>query len=225
MNNILNRYFLTFLHPFAQQEEFYKKRLLFKEEQRLKSFELVKQNEDQSVSETSGLGLIETLSVSWIFHLIQTFYALLALLLGLQSAQLFMGNEEFSFISLRQNETAIFFLLLKVTLFPLIFWFYVKFWVNIIKLCSHIFEIDEDIEEISQQIVNGAFTTHAFLTIPLFGGIVQHFARLLYLFAGLRRNLRLNVWQSLFILMVPVIAGLLLALLFGLSIMVLITGL
>lgn len=77
-----------------------------------------------------------------------------------------------------------------------------------VKVFTNVFEKYEDEEEIEErceEVVANSLTAHTFLVIPIVGDFLQKFSFLIYLYAGLRRNLGLNVFQSLLILMCPLI--------------------
>jgi hypothetical protein len=232
MNNILEQYFTAFLHP-LQLQRFYRE---VRQEKSTPSprrlFEIVTEvydedrEEDASEQEEErfGVNFLESLSISWMMYLFKAAYGVLSLYL---SYQLYLAYDvEASFLSqlkFNSQRVLLFIILLKVVLFPLSFWVYTKFWVNIIKLFAGLFEVKGDVEKISNQIVNNSMTTHTFLIVPLVGEILSHVAGIIYLFGGLRKNMELSITQALSVLIFPLFLIFLLflmtALLFGLTLM------
>ena len=150
------------------------------------------------------------MSVSWIFIIFHATYSLIGITIGLNSTH--CAQEELSYVMSSASagiaSYSIFSLLLNVVLFSLFFWVYGRFWINILKVFTNVFEKYEDEEEIEErceEVVANSLTAHTFLVIPIVGDFLQKFSFLIYLYAGLRRNLGLNVFQSLLILMCPLI--------------------
>ncbi|MCP4912196.1 MAG: hypothetical protein GY909_03675 [Oligoflexia bacterium] len=204
MTEVLNLYFNCALHPFAQQEYFRKRRLIGRYDNQLSLVDEENLEEVKKATKTEGLTIIEALSCSWLMYFFKAFYDLMALYLGWSAFQIFQGDnlDLFAYQEAGQK-IAIYSILLKVVLFPLFLWFYTKLWINIIKMSNHIFGDEVDIDHVAEQIVHSSLSTHIFLVIPFFGEVVQFFTSLFYIYAGLRRNLGLNKFQSLLVLLTP----------------------
>tara|TARA_R110002072_G_scaffold534_6_gene3922 strand:+ start:100213 stop:100911 length:699 start_codon:yes stop_codon:yes gene_type:complete len=210
MTEVLNLYFNCALHPFAQQEYFRKKRQVGAYENQLSLVD--DENDIKSLAQVKdeGLTTIEVLSCSWLMYFFKAFYDLMALFLGWSAYNFFQGeNYDLHIFQQTGQKLAIYSILLKVILFPILLWFYSKLWINIIKMSSYVFSdenvaaAEKDINIIATQIVHSSLSTHIFLVIPFFGEMVQFLASLVYIYAGLRRNLGLNKLQSFLVLLTP----------------------
>ena len=205
MSEVINQYFNSFFHPFQTQALLRERRELLKEQKSQQIFHLVDEKEERP-EEDLGLSFVEVLSVTWLFSLFRAFYAIVTIYLGYEA--FLWANGEDSYLLPMQISTSklnVFFLVLQIVFFPLALWIYSKFWVNIIKLFANLFGYENDVEEISNEIVNNSLTAHTFLIIPIFGEVIQHLGGLVYIFAGLRRNLQMSVLQSVVVLISPLI--------------------
>ncbi|TDJ04407.1 MAG: hypothetical protein E2O68_08265 [Deltaproteobacteria bacterium] len=191
MSEIFYSYFSYFLHPFKVNSYFRKKRQDF-----YGPF-LVDQNvpEERDFLE---LDFYQILIVSWPFFIIHSFYSIF-----------FINVANFVVMSFDVGEMInphimIYAALVQVTFFPLVFWAYAKLWVVIVEFFASLFSLDEKkIEEVSGQVVGVSLVSHVFLLVPIIGGVIRHFAFLVYLFAGLRKNLGLSVTKSFMVILSP----------------------
>lgn len=225
MNEILSNYLHSFLHPWQTQELLRRQREYHREVEGLGQLELVEEREKKKLKEDIGITFEQSLTVSWIFVIFNAFYSLIGMFMGLHLFESF--SLEDSFITYSESFlgfTSIFFLVLKVVFFPLVFWFYGKFWVNIIKVFANIFEKDGDIETVGEEIVSHAFTTHTFLVIPIIGLLLHRVANIVYLFGGLKRNLGFNTLQSILVIICPLVLLLFSFFLMAVSVAMMFTG-
>lgn len=225
MNEILNNYLHSFLHPWQTQDLLRRQREYHSEVEGLGQLELVEDREKKKLREDIGVTFEQSLCVSWILVIFNAFYSLIGMFMGLHLFQSFNVDE--SFINYSESMlgfTSIFFLILKVIFFPLVFWFYGKFWVNIIKVFANLFEKEADVEKIGQEIVSHAFTTHTFLVIPIIGLLLHRVANVVYLFGGLKRNLGFNTFQSILVILCPLILLLFSFFLMAVSVAMMLTG-
>lgn len=181
MNEAIERYMNCFLHPRSTQ---------------------ISLREENVVSiKSNRLSFEESMGISWIFAFMQAFYSVLIIYLGIEYFRVDSG------LSLLQDYQAttikVFFLILETILFPVGFWFYVKFWSSTIKIFVQIFDLEESVTERGENMVIHAMSSHAFLIFPFFGKFFAQFAQLVYLYHGLRLNLHLNVLQSMAVLVFP----------------------
>lgn len=226
MNDILNNYFSSFLHPWHTQELLRKLRLYETEVKEPAQLELVGSEELKPLEESVGVNFEQSLTISWLFVVMNGFYVLIGHFMGLVAFEGFSSEGIFldSFQSLL-SISAIGFLLLKTVFFPLFFWVYSKFWINIIKIFSTLFEKDEDVDRVSEEIVTNAFTTHTFLVIPIFGDLLHRIANLVYLFGGLRKNLGFNTLQAGLVIVCPLLLFLFAVFMMALSVGMMASGL
>ncbi|MCF8060444.1 MAG: hypothetical protein K9K67_14170 [Bacteriovoracaceae bacterium] len=205
MNEILNNYLHSFLHPWHTQELLRSKRNYNSEVESSSQLELVEKRESKHISDEVGVSFEQSLIVSWMFVIFNAIYSLIGIFMGVHLFESFSVSN--TFISYSQSLigfTSIFFLILKVVFFPLFFWFYGKFWVNLIKIFSGLFEKEGDAEVIGLEIVSQAFTSHTLLVIPIVGLLLHRVINLVYLFGGLRKNLDFSVMQATLVLLCPI---------------------
>ncbi|PIP89116.1 MAG: hypothetical protein COW01_16170 [Bdellovibrionales bacterium CG12_big_fil_rev_8_21_14_0_65_38_15] len=217
MMSLFHEYFLAFLHPFKNQEAL---RLirdramdvsgtrplrlagdLFEEDEIPTSGEL---------EQASSLDFVEVLGMSWFFAAIEGFYAILALHLGQVFFQSWSTPNDLALLlpietTMYTQRVLLTAALAKVVFFPLIFWFYAKFWKVLIKFFAGLFQVAGDLNKIVDQVVNQSMTAHFMLSVPIFGRMLRHLFGLLHLFAGLRNNLQMSVLQSVVIILSPAI--------------------
>jgi len=201
MSEIFYSYFSYFLHPFkvniyfrGRRKDFYGRGVPF----------LV----DESVpmeQDRLELDFPEILSISWLLFTIHTFYSLFFIYVA---NFLFTSFDIGNFLNARMM---IYVALIQAIFFPLVFWAYAKVWILIVAFFGSLFlDEDKDIQDISKQVIGVSLSSHIYLLIPVIGGVVRHFAFLIYLFAGLRKNLGLSVTKSFMVILSPLfILGLL----------------
>jgi hypothetical protein len=146
----------------------------------------------------------ESIVISWLFALMQAFYTVLIIGLGVEFFK--YDGEYVEVFSQNATMVKIFFVVFEVLLFPLGFWFYVKFWSKIVTVATKFFniEIEDDLSKRSENLVIQAMSAHAFLILPFFGKLFSSIGSVIYLYLGLRVNLSFTAIQSLCVLLVPV---------------------
>lgn len=226
MNETLTSYLNCFLHPFKTQDLLRRRRDYNHQIETTGLLELAEVREEKKIEEEFGVSFQESLTISWLFVIFNTFYSLIGMFMGLNLYESL--SIPGSIIPLGQTFigfTTIFLAILRVVFFPLIFWLYGKFWVNIIKVFANLYEREDEIDDISVEIVSHAFTSHTFMVIPIVGLFLHRIANLIYLFGGLRKNLKLSVLQALLVILCPLIIFLFAFFLMGLSLAMMISGL
>lgn len=215
MNDILTNYINACLHPWLTHDLLNISRKQVEGKRKSPQLELVGETgsiieSDSSEQEKVGVSFHESMSISWVFTIFQATYALIGITMGLNSVE--WAGEDLSAVmdnaAVGLTAYSIFSLLLKVVFFPLFFWIYGRFWINILKVFINIFEkieSEEEIESRCEEIVANSLTAHTFLVIPIIGEFLQKFSFLIYLYAGLRRNLGLNLFQSILVLLCPLL--------------------
>ena len=214
MNEIFSHYINCFLHPFQAQETLRSVRLYNHDVKKLAPLELVENREEKLVENDFGVTWNESLIVSWFFSLLQLFYVLLGMLLGLEVFTSYSSEESLlsPFLLDAHFKKMIYILLFQGVLFPISFWITATFWSLIIKSFAKIFEkSDGASQEVAEEIVSTSLASHAFLIIPILGPFLFKAATLIYIFAGLRRNLEMSVLQSFIIILCPLILVLLMS--------------
>ncbi len=227
MNELLNNYLHACLHPWLTHDLLNLRRKQRNVRRETPALEIV--GEDtlvaqrvKSEEEKVGVTFHEAMSISWIFAIFHATYLLIGMTMGLNSNE--WAGEEFA--GMMNSASAgimaysVFSLLLNVVLFPLYFWLYGRFWINLLKICTNVFEKIEDEEEVEsrcEEVVAQSLTSYTFLVIPIIGDFLHKLSFLIFLYAGLRRNLGLNLFQSITILLCPLLLILLLIFLMFMS--------
>ncbi|AYF43680.1 MULTISPECIES: hypothetical protein [Halobacteriovorax] len=183
-------------------------------------FEIVKDESRRGVQ----LKFTDFTLASWPFVLIYGLYSLVQIHIGiLLSAQ--MAKEGFLpaiFSSSEfQQKAFLFSTLFKVVFFPLSAWVFVKFWRVVISLFAGLF--DKDLEGVNlEDTIAASLVGNFFLIIPIFGDFLKFVSQVVYLYFGLRYNLRFSFVQSFFILLSPLIliVGLFLVMLMYISLII-----
>ncbi len=166
-------------------------------------FEIVKDEKERGLH----LKFTDFTLASWPFVFIYGLYSLLQIHVGIALAgrmaeegylpAIFSSNEF-------QQKLFLFSTLFKVVFFPLSAWVFVKFWRVIINLFAGLF--DKDIEGIElEDAIAAALVGNFFLIIPIFGEFLKFISQVIYLYFGLRYNLRFSFVQSFFILVSPLL--------------------
>jgi hypothetical protein len=175
-----------------------------------------------SLNETVELDFIESMGVSWIFVILKVMYVVLTLMISL----FFLngGFENYWILDSYQPQRLLLTIsIAEVVFFPIFIWVYVKVWNVLIIFFTGLFGSlkNSDIRSISNQIVNASLSSHVFLIIPVFGGVMRHISGLIYIYLGLRNNLGFSRAQGLLTLISPLLIIGLFGLFFFISIMLL----
>lgn len=198
MRELFQIYFQSLFRPFALQEVLRHERL---SQDGQTIFSLA------PVASKKKLSFIDAMSLSWVMVLIKAIYAMIALLIGVYWLGI-LGDEGrylggLKFWGAKAQTVTIFMIIFDVILFPLTIWFYAKFWGVVIRFFGQLFDVEGDLNEMSEQIVNHSLSSHLFLVIPIFGEMVKHLAGLTLIYAGLKKNMQLSTLQSLMVLVSP----------------------
>lgn len=120
-----------------------------------------------------------------------------------------------------QQKIFLFSTLFKVIFFPLSAWVFVKFWRVVITVFAGLFDKDLEGVELEDSIA-AALVGNFFLIVPIFGDFLKFISQVIYLYFGLRYNMKFSFVQSFFILLSPVIliVGLFLIMLMYISLIV-----
>ncbi len=220
MSDILNNYILSFLHPWTTQELLKERRELRNEIRDQAQLELVQEENSSLLEEEVGVSFEQSLCVSWLFVIMNGFYVMIGYFMGLETFKSFaLEDQLLDHFQVLWTSFWIISFLARLVFFPLYFWLYGKFWINIIKVFSSLFEKGENVDHISEEIVSNAFTSHTLMVIPIVGEFLYRVTNLIYLFGGLKRNLSFNNLQAGLVIICP-----LLLFLFALFMMMLSVG-
>ena len=191
MKEILLRYIFTLLHPFQVHQHI-----------RLQREGVLPFGGD--TARYQGVDYYEALAVSWLFFLAHCFYSPIVLHLSLYSRH-YLEAQGGLFPSQEWGQGMLLIkLLAAATFFPLVTWLWVRFWDMMIRFFAELFNLEgEDVEQASAEIARNSLVGHAFLIIPIFGGVAQSVAGMVLLYAGLRKNLLLSRLQSLLVIASP----------------------
>jgi hypothetical protein len=212
VQQLLKNYLYFAVHPFRQSEVFGEVRALELEKRRTMSLSLVGSRDDETSKlkkSFAPMSFYELLSCSWLLAVIKTMYFVLSLMIGhylIRSGTFLKGIKNLDFLRAgeQNQETVLFILLLQLVFFPLGVWIYIKFWKTIIIFFTKLFDKDEGIESIVDEVVEHSLCSHVFLLIPVFGDLARHFSSVIYLYAGCKNNLGLSSIQSLAVIISPI---------------------
>ena len=226
MIETLNQFFTCFIHPFKTQEYLGNRHYVRETELGKGVLSLASDAHAEADSDDVGLNILEGVSVSWVMVLVKAMYSLLAVNFGVTAYQWVKGESfdasEMAFSSnFSLQKIMIFLLLLEVVFFPLSIWIFTKFWSVVIVFFADLFECEGDVNQKADEIVSNSLVSHLFLLIPIFGQVANRISFLVFLFAGLTKNLRLNTSQALLVIASPLILFLLLLFILAVSVMML----
>jgi hypothetical protein len=88
-------------------------------------------------------------------------------------------------------------------LYPVTFHFTYKFWIYIINFYSQIFDLRDDSNELTPEIVNAMYTANIFLILPIGGALLSTFAQVYFLFRGVSTKLNFSKTQAFLVLLTP----------------------
>ena len=210
MNSIVNDYITAFLHPFKVHEGLSLNRDIATKKINNSELSIATEEhlKDVEFSKASGLLFVEVLSISWVLAVINGIYSIGLTYLGFLASDALIDSKELSFlvngnISVEGQKILVSWAIVQVIFFPVTLWLYSKVWMVVIKFFGSLFDFDGDLEKVSAQIVNHSMVTNLFLVVPIFGEMIRHFSSIIYLFAGLKKNMRLTTLQSLIVVCSP----------------------
>ncbi len=203
MNEIIYNYIDCLLHPVRNHQAIYTRRTELERMKKGRLFALV----DDQFKEKFNLDFVSYALTSWLFVFVSAIYSLVFLHLGLQLSESLIESGYFPGInlsSLFQKKIMLMGLLFEVVFFPLTAWVYVKFWRIIISFFGSIF--DKDIDETAlDDVVNNSLVGNFFLIIPVFGKLLKQISSVLYIFFGVKHNLRFTTIQSVIVVFSPLL--------------------
>jgi len=147
------------------------------------------------------LNFVESVGISWLFVILRAFYSFFGLWLGKFVLESMGWGIKSSF---DDKKIILIFQVGQVVFFPLMVWLYVKFWSLLIVFFGILYDKEDHSSEIAEEILNTSLCTHAFLAIPIFGGFLQKIVSLVFIFIGLKENMKLGTLQSFLIVLSPV---------------------
>jgi hypothetical protein len=158
------------------------------------------------------LNLQDSVIISWIFHIFRglvqvILFYLIVEFMKISTGDLLIDGLLRSFFKLEKFTSSFFFILptiFELLFFPLVSYFYSEFWIYILKKAFRLCRMDEGREELAEQIVIRANSSHVFSVVPILGEIFQKFAFAFYLYVGLRRSAYLSRFESIFIILSPI---------------------
>jgi hypothetical protein len=220
---LLNQYIYILLNPFKVHDEYH----FARNEQSLNNDNVIPfgptgvevKEEIVEENKTKNFSRVEGITISWLFAALMGMYQMMAINLSLFTYDYFTDSSRFSDLwidTYKQNTQWIFilFTLFNVVIFPLTVLVYLKFWEVMIRFFAQVFSVKGDHEEMIEQVLSCSLTSHFFLVIPVFGRMAHYTANLLFIFAGLKHNMRLSTLQSIIVLASPMFLTLLVVFLF-----------
>ena len=208
MTDYFSSYFSFLFSPFAIHNGMRKKR----EHQPVEHFKSIESG-DYFVR-YDELNFQVGILISWLFYIVQVAYTLVGIKLGLVFFEKVKEEttwdtllEITSLSSFTDNRILIFSALLSTVFFPLLAWFYVKFWIIIVSFMDSLFVTRENrhhFEKVYESVVVSTLPSHTFLLIPILGPALKEIGFLFLLYSGLRANLNYNFSQAFVVLLTPI---------------------
>ena len=149
----------------------------------------------------------EVVIISWIFVFIYTIYSISTLNVGLEVAKYFENSDIMHSISrhfIMVKIFSLFSIIINAVLFPLYALFYQRFWIFITGFFVDLYNMKKD-EKAIEEVVNSSFVANTFLIIPIIGSFFRNIAVFVFLFAGFRRNLKMDIPQTVLLLSTPIL--------------------
>jgi hypothetical protein len=195
MSELLETYLMTLVHPFRIHQQF--------------RHQLPLPNQDGHLYEP--LTLAESVGISWVFAIVRGLFKIVILNFFLKSF-LALQSPEFEVLQdlVRTSgfSTYYFFLFsaaLDIIFYPIGALILTEVWSWIIKTYARWLNADLPGEEIAHQITISALSSNLFNIIPFVGEVIQFFAYLFLLYAGLRANLGASRSLAIVILLTPTV--------------------
>ncbi|EQC46755.1 hypothetical protein M899_1109 [Bacteriovorax sp. BSW11_IV] len=206
MGTLFYNYIMTFLHPFSGHEKLRE----IRESMAQKDRERITIITNETIGEAPiKLSFLEAMSVSWAIRMVYAVYAIFSIHLGVVASKAMIdsesyGNIFFNNFPMKSQQMVLLTALMAAIFYPFSMWVYTKFWGVLIKFFANLFNIKGNIDEMSDEIVNHSLVSNFFLLIPIFGEVAKHFSSLVYIFAGLRKNLGMTALQASVVIFSPV---------------------
>jgi hypothetical protein len=161
------------------------------------------------------LHLSEAIAFSWPFAVLSALYSIINLRLGLAFVNTMQEQYSSSLIStylpletFHLQKVTLISIMLTAILFPLSAWFFVKFWKVITLMAISLYSPPVDQKGLSDRVeraISFTLSSHVFLVVPIIGVLFKRIAFFVLLFASLKENIKLNTFQSLTVLLAPLI--------------------
>jgi hypothetical protein len=154
--------------------------------------------------------VFEIMGISWSLHLIQAFYSVFALFLGVKSYEYFSGSEDFthlvfSSINIHFQKVTLLSTLFGVIFYPLLFQFGYRFWRALFKFYAQLFDReDPEFEAKADAILASAFSCNIFLIFPIIGNFLSHLAHGFFLYKGMMSKYNFSSLQAILVLLTPI---------------------
>ena len=195
MQDILESYFMTLVHPFRIHQQF--------------RHQLPLPSQDGHLYRP--LTLPESLGVSWIFAILRGLGKIILMSYFLKFF-VTLQSEEFPFLQDLVQSSGVstyYFLLfsaaLDIVFFPVGAIIMTEFWGWVIRKYSLWLNPEIDADPIADQITTHALSSNVFTMIPILGDIIQPLLYYFLLYAGLRANLEASRSLAFVILATPTI--------------------
>jgi hypothetical protein len=159
------------------------------------------------------LNLQDSILISWIFHILRgliqvIFFYFIIETLKISTGDFIVDGLLSAFIATEKFTSVFFFIIptvLELLFFPIVSYFYCEFWIYLLKHSFRLASLNERREELAEQIVVRANTSHVFSVVPIIGEFFQKLAFIFYLYQGLRRSAYLSRFESIIIVLSPLL--------------------
>jgi hypothetical protein len=158
------------------------------------------------------LNLQDSILISWIFQILRGLFQVIFFYFIIETLKISTGDYIVdgllsAFLASEKFTSAFLFIIptvLELLFFPLVSYFYCEFWIYLLKHSFRLAALTERREELAEQIVVRANTSHVFSVVPIIGELFQKLAFIFYLYIGLRRSAYLSRFESIIIVLSPI---------------------
>lgn len=190
MNQLVKSFIYNFIHPIKAQEFYYLKR----------------NGLDGEIEEGKRplcLRLSEVLLLAWVFAFFAALYSIAGVKLGVS---LYIPESLEGIISLKKlGQITVFKVLMGFVFYPVGMWAWLKVVSGLMKFSASVIGSDEEIEEGMKDVISGAMAPTILNLLPVVGPGISNLLFWVYCGIGLNKNLRFPLFQTIIILISPLI--------------------
>jgi hypothetical protein len=148
------------------------------------------------------------MGLSWLFHLIQVFYLVFSVYIGVQAIILAEDNNIitraiYNNFQLSLQKMNLILAVSEAILYPMVFYFSYKFWKVLIGFYTQIFGVTIE-DSVYEEVINPIYAANVFLVIPIGGKLISFLAQAYYLFKGLKEKCSFTSLQAFLVLLTPI---------------------
>lgn len=167
-----------------------------------------------------SISIADSVLISWIFAIINGIFRILLINIVLVTLSSYAIGPEATASLLNKDANIGYYLLilssvLDIIFFPLFTLFIIQFWTFLIGSFAKFLKVEDDIDLKVERVVTSSLSSNAFMTIPIFGSIIQKVSSLVLLFIGMKSQLNFSSAVSVCVLLTPVFVAMVLVMSIG----------